>query len=105
MDEQFIRDRITQLRMQKGVSEYRMSLELGRSRSYVQSIVSGRALPSMSEFLYICEYLGTTPRDFFDRALVQPPLVQKATQALRSLPEQDLLLLLRIIQRLREGRE
>ena len=95
MDEQFIRDRITQLRMQKGVSEYRMSLELGRSRSYVQSIVSGR----------ICEYLGTTPRDFFDRALVQPPLVQKATQALRSLPEQDLLLLLRIIQRLREGRE
>ena len=29
MDEQFLRDRISQLRMKKGVSEYQMSLELG----------------------------------------------------------------------------
>ena len=31
MDEQFLRDRISQLRMKKGVSEYQMSLELGHS--------------------------------------------------------------------------
>lgn len=57
MDEDFIRQRITELRIQKNVSEYRMSLDLGHSKSYVQSITSGRALPSMPEFLYICEYL------------------------------------------------
>ena len=32
MDTKFIRDRITQLRLQKGVSEYRMSCDLGRLR-------------------------------------------------------------------------
>ena len=35
MDEQFVRDRITQLRLRKGVSEYKMSYELGHSRGYV----------------------------------------------------------------------
>lgn len=29
MDEQFIRNRITELRVKKGVSEYRMSMDLG----------------------------------------------------------------------------
>lgn len=33
---QFLRDRITQLRLQKGVSEYQMSLDLGHSRGYIQ---------------------------------------------------------------------
>ena len=43
-----------------------MSLDLGHSKSYIQSISSGKALPSMSEFLYICEYLDITPKEFFD---------------------------------------
>ena len=30
MYESFVRDRITQLRLQKGVSEYQMSYDLGR---------------------------------------------------------------------------
>lgn len=66
MDEDFIRKRISELRIQKNVSEYKMSLDLGHSKSYIQSISSGRALPSMSEFLYICDYFEITPKDFFD---------------------------------------
>ena len=66
MDLQFIRERISILRTKKNVSEYRMSTDLGHSKSYIQSISSGRAMPSMSEFLYICEYLGVTPKEFFD---------------------------------------
>ena len=66
MDDNFIRTRISELRIRKNISEYKMSLDLGHSKSYIQSISSGKALPSMSEFLYICEYLGVTPKDFFD---------------------------------------
>lgn len=66
MDENFIRNRISELRIQKNVSEYKMSLDLGHSKGYIQGISSGRALPSMSEFLYICDYFGITPKDFFD---------------------------------------
>ena len=46
MNEDFIRKRITQLRIQKNVSEYKMSFDLGHSKSYIQSISSGKALPS-----------------------------------------------------------
>lgn len=35
MDEAFVRSRISQLRVNKGVSEYRMSTELGHSKSYI----------------------------------------------------------------------
>ena len=51
MDEEFIRNRITELRLKKGVSEYQMSMDLGQNKNYVQAISSGRALPSMKQFL------------------------------------------------------
>ena len=53
MDEEFIRNRITELRLKKGVSEYQMSMELGQNRSYIQAISSGRSMPSMKQFLNI----------------------------------------------------
>ena len=53
MELDFIRQRITELRLKKGVSEYKMSLDLGHSRSYIQHIVCGRSLPSIQELLYM----------------------------------------------------
>ena len=100
MDENFIRNRLTQLRMQKEVSEYKMSLDLGHSKSYIQSIVSGRAMTSMSEFLYICEYLGVTPREFFDTDTENPVLLEQVTDALKSLSTSDLSLVMELIERL-----
>ena len=100
MDEQFIRDRITHLRMQKNVSEYKMSLDLGHSKSYIQSIASGRALPSMSEFLYICDYLDVSPKDFFDPELKDPVLLEQAISSMKELSNPNLRLLISIIDRL-----
>lgn len=65
MDAEFIRNRITQLRLQKGVSEYKMSYDLGHSRGYINNISSGKTLPSMAEFLSICDYFEITPSAFF----------------------------------------
>ena len=100
MDNEFIRKRITELRIKKGVSEYKMSLDLRHSRSYMQSIVSGRSLPSMAEFLYICKYLGVTPSDFFDEEIDNPALIKKALEGISRLSERDLSLLLSLIERL-----
>ena len=100
MDEKFIRDRITYLRMQKNVSEYKMSLDLGHGKSYIQSIASGRALPSMSEFLYICDYLDVSPKDFFDPELKDPVLLEQAISSMKELSNPDLRLLISIIDRL-----
>ena len=101
MNEQFIRDRISILRTKKGISEYKMSLDLGHSKSYVQSISAGRALPSLSEFLYICEYLGVTPKEFFDEEATDPQLVRELYNLSSSLEEEDLKLVIHTAKRLR----
>ena len=103
MDENFIRKRITELRLKKGVSEYRISTDMGHSKSYIQSITSGRAMPSLLEFLYLCEYFGITPRDFFDDGLKNPVLLQKAIDGLKTLNDDDLTLILGNIKRLQRN--
>lgn len=60
-------NRLTQLRIQKGVSARDMSLSLGQSESYINKIENRRTLPSFSGFLYICEYLANIPPGFFQR--------------------------------------
>ena len=86
MDEEFIRNRITELRLKKGVSEYQMSMELGQNRSYIQAISSGRSMPSMKQFLNICEYFEITPLQFFDAQENNPQLTLAVTSSAVSLP-------------------
>lgn len=105
MDENFVRTRITDLRMQKGVSEYKMSLDMGHSKSYIQSISSGRALPSLPELLYICEYFKITPRDFFDEQIAEPMLMQEAISGIKKMKPKDVKLLLPIIERFNQEGE
>lgn len=100
IDEKFIRKRITKLRMQKDVSEYKMSLDMGHSGSYINSIASGKAMPSMGEFLYMCEYFGITPAEFFDEKIDAPIRIAGINEILRELDESDLDLILTTAKRL-----
>lgn len=100
MYEEFVRNRITQLRLQKGVSEYQMSYDLGHSRGYIYNISSGKSLPPLSELFAICEYFGITPSEFFNDKVSNPELVQKAVEGLQQLDDSDQLLILNHINRL-----
>lgn len=66
MEMDFIRNRITELRVKKGVSEYQLSYDLGHSKNYIHNIVTGYSQPSVKELLYLIDTLGITPRLFFD---------------------------------------
>ena len=90
MDAEFVRDRITQLRIQKGVSEYKMSYDLGHSRGYINNISSRKTLPSMAEFFAICDYFGITPIAFFDKNIPNPGLLSETAALLAQLEEPDL---------------
>lgn len=81
--------RLASLRAQKGVSARDMSLSLGQSESYINKIENRRTLPSMTGFLYICDYLGITPRQFFDVDSVSPVKGNELAKELEKLtPEQ-----------------
>ena len=90
MDAKFIRDRISFLRTKKGISEYKMSLDLGHSKGYIQSISSGKSFPSVPELLYICEYLEITPKEFFDTETTNPTKSQELMEASKGLSNEKL---------------
>lgn len=98
MDVTFIGERITELRLKKGVSEYKMSYDLGRNKNYVRTITSGQALPSVNELFNIFEYFEVTPAQFFDESY--PQMIYKAVEYMKKLDDEDMLLLLNIIQSL-----
>lgn len=56
----------------------------------------------MKEFLYICDYFGITPRQFFDEEIANPILVQKALDSMKAMKDKDLLTLIGLIDRLNE---
>ena len=100
MYDTFIRERINNLRMQNNLSEYQLSLELGRSQGYIQSITSGRTLPSMTAFLEICDYFKLTPTEFFDPSITNPTLFHSIVNDVKQLSENDLLLLSHVLKRI-----
>lgn len=97
---EFVRERITNLRIKKGVSEYKMSYDLGHSRGYINNICAGKTLPSMSEFFAICDYFDITPMEFFNTELQNPQLSKFVLQAIAQLDEKDLELTMQNITRL-----
>ena len=100
MDGLFVRERITSLRMKKGVSEYQMSYDLGHSRGYVNNISSGKSLPSVTELFAICDYFCITPAEFFTDCVEDPKLTRELSELISRLDAGDQLLLQSIAERL-----
>lgn len=90
MEESFIQERITQLRLKKGVSARDMSLSLGQSESYINTIENKKSLPSMTVFLYICEYFDISPMEFFDERNQNPEKLRELIEDLKCLDDKAL---------------
>ena len=88
--------------MRKNVSEYKMSYDLGHSKSYIYNISSGKCLPPLKEFFTICDYFDISPAEFFDTDSRNPELINKAVEGMRRLDESDVIMLLSIINRLQK---
>lgn len=100
MDADYVRDRITMLRVKKNVSEYKMSYDLGHSRGYINNISSGKCLPSLSELFAICDYFGITLMDFFDEETENPELIREAVNLMKQLSDEDKILIINNMKRL-----
>lgn len=87
--EKYLRERITELCTQKDVLEHRMSLELGKSGSYIRSITSGMALPSVRELFNIISYFDMTPPEFFVGFDNKVSLRNQLREKLMSLSNED----------------
>ena len=90
MDEKAFSLRLAQLREKKGVSARDMSLSIGQNAGYINNIESGKSMPSLSGFFYICEYLGISPSDFFDVNTKNPARLNELMDDLKRLNDKQL---------------
>ena len=88
--EEFVRSRITQLRMERNLSEHRMSLDLDKSGSYIRSITSGATMPSVKELFNIILYFEMSPAEFFAGTVGKNTLRMAIGEQLRELDDEDL---------------
>lgn len=102
MDEFFVARRITELRMAKNISEYRLSLALGQGKGYIQGITSGKYQPSMKQLMNIADFFNMTLSEFFDEGQHDSPQIREIVQELRTLPEEDVRITYELVRRLAE---
>ena len=92
--------RLVALRVSKGASARDMSLSLGQSAGYINNIENKKSLPALQSFFYICEYLGVTPKEFFDDENADPTALREFIQEARRLDEKSLEYILGIMKKL-----
>ncbi len=100
MEEKEFALRLAQLRQNKGVSARDMSLSIGQNPGYINNIESGRALPSLAGFFYICQYLDVTPCDFFDTESNDPAKLRVLLADLKQLNEEQLDTIVALVKEL-----
>lgn len=99
MDELFIKERITQLRINKGVSEEQMSVDLGYDYNYIYDIIEMNSNLSISELIDICKYFEITLSDFFDESIKNPILIRKLLNQIRKMDADEIMLINKLINR------
>ena len=88
--EMFLRHRISELISQRGISEHRLSLELGKSGSYIRAITNGLALPSVKELFNIMLYFEISPSEFFEGLQSDSSLRSSTMDKLREMDDNSL---------------
>lgn len=92
--------RLAKLRTKKGVSSREMSLSIGQNTGYISNIECGKALPSMSVFFFMCEYLQISPSDFFDVENENPEKLRQLIMDLKKLDDEQLDLITAMVKNL-----
>ena len=82
--------RLAKLRLEKGVTARKMSLLLGQNENYISAIERRKYLPSMQGLLDICNYLGITMKDFFDKDIKNPSKINEIIKDLKKLDKSQL---------------
>jgi len=88
--EVFVSERVAKLRQAKGVSARDMSLSIGQNVNYINHIENRKMEPSLSGLIYICDYFGITPQEFFDEGNQNPAQLRDFIEDVKRLDESAL---------------
>ena len=86
----FMRQRLAFLRTNKGISARELSLRLGQSEGYINAIENGNSNPSIQMLEYICEELGVSMSEFYDKENKYPELINEIIKEAKRLDRNSL---------------
>ena len=94
--------KINKMRIDRGWSVYRLSMESGIPQSTLTNMFNRETLPSITTLECICHAFGVTMSEFFreDEARAQSAEVSEVASAFEKLSEDDRRLVLTVIRRL-----
>ena len=98
MEKKDVALRLARLREKKGVSARDMSLSIGQNEGYINNIETGKSNPSLDGILYICDYLGITPAEFFDLDSTNPSKLDAIVKDMKKLNDQQLDILAALVR-------
>lgn len=98
MNEAEVLKRITQLRLQKGLSETQLSKAIGHGKSYVNAVISGEVNLSISTFLKICSVLGVSPCSFFQDDIDYPKEYDSLANIIKNLSKEKMEALITLLE-------
>ena len=103
MEKNFIGERITSLRLNEGISEYKLSKNIGKCNNYINKVASGSITPTLDSLIAICEYFGITLAQFFqDESTSVSLTAEKIIAIVPHISEDKLQSLLTIVNSLKE---
>ena len=73
------------------ISAQKMSLEMGQNKGYIAQIERKHNLPFMEGFIYICDYLKISPKEFFDDDIELPAIYSELCNNIKELDEDQLI--------------
>ena len=100
--EDFFSKRLSELRYKKDVSARDLSLSIGQSHGYINSIETKKAMPSMQGFFYICEYLKISPTEFLDAGVSNPEKLNDLIADLKTLNDEQLATVTAVVKGLKK---
>lgn len=98
------RERLANLREQRDLSQRALSLKMAQSENYINHIENGLNFPTMENFFHICEYLGITPKEFFEFEAKDLSLANELAEEIRGLEPKHQAALLSIVRDLKKAR-
>ena len=90
INKDFIRNRISQIRQEKGASARSLSLDLGYSSEATNQIETGRANPTLEYIMTFCDHFGLTIGEFFNEELTYPIQLKELIKKLGTLNSAEL---------------
>ena len=100
MNNAFVCERITSLRMKKGVSKYKNELQPRSQPGLYQQHLLWQEPASVTELFAICDYFGITPAEFFSEGVEDPKLSRELSELVSQLSCEDQRLIKRLAERL-----